>query len=165
MRPLLKLDYCRIGPFRVIHMVRHNVVRLDLGSSYSRLHPVFNVSLLTPYVDPVSAGRPSTASPSVMAPSVLPLLHCWRHVSGILDFQIRGRQAPEYLLRWVDSTPSDNTWVPLHNLLSDLDPYLLHFHSKYSSFAAKDLASVLWEVGVSRGYDKLGCWFDYVLGP
>lgn len=140
-RPSSKLDYRRIGPFRVVHMVGTNAARLDLGKAYSRLHPVFNVSLLMPYVDPLSTGRSAPVAPSlsIFDASPLPPIRDWRHVAGILDFRVRGKQSPEYLLRWVNGTPSDDTWVPLHDVSSDLDPYFLAFHQKYPSFSIPKL--------------------------
>lgn len=104
-QPLSKLDYWRIGPFWVVRMVGSNAAQLDLGCAYFR-HPL-----------------PST--------SPLPSLRDLCHVAGNLDFCVRGRPSPEYLLLWINGTPSDNTWVPLHDVCLDLDPYLLAFHARY----------------------------------
>lgn len=110
-------------------MVGANAARLDLGSSNSRLHPVFNVSLLTPFVDLVVAGRLPTGVPSLLGTSPLPPLQDWRHAAGILDFRVCGQQLPEYLLRWVNGTPYDDTWVPLH----DISVYLNFLFNGFSS--------------------------------
>jgi hypothetical protein len=48
-RPSDKLDYCRLGPFRVSTKVNEVAYRLDLPSSM-KIHPVFHVSLLEPYI-------------------------------------------------------------------------------------------------------------------
>lgn len=48
-RPNSKLDVRRLGPFSVVRMVGRNAAKLSLPKSYSRLHPVFNVSLLMPF--------------------------------------------------------------------------------------------------------------------
>lgn len=53
---------------------------------------------------------------------------------GILDFCVCVRQSPEYLLRWINGNPLDNTWVPLHDISLDPDPYLLAFHQRYPVF-------------------------------
>ena len=45
-----KLDYCYIGPFKVIRMIGLNAVELDIKKEYPLLHPVFNVSLIVRYV-------------------------------------------------------------------------------------------------------------------
>lgn len=75
-------------------MVGMNAAHLDLGSAYSRLHPVFNILLLTPYVDPETAGRPAPLLPMTSSSSSLPPLQDWRHVAGILDFRVRGCHLP-----------------------------------------------------------------------
>lgn len=111
-------------------MVGSNAVRLILGPSYSRLHPVFNVSLVSPYINPTLAGRPSPVLPAPLPSSLTPLRD-WRHVSGVLDFQIRGKTRAEYLLRWAGCPPSDNVWIPLQDISMELDPYLWEFHRRY----------------------------------
>lgn len=111
-------------------MVGTNAVRLHLRPSYSRLHPVFNVSLVSPYEDPAQAGRVVSHSPLVDF-SVSSPLRDWRHVASILDFCIRGRSRSEYLLRWVNGSPSDDSWIPLSDISRNLDPYLWEFHRRY----------------------------------
>lgn len=96
-RPSSKLDYKRIGPFQISQLIRSNAAQLDLGSSYRRLHPVFNVSLLTPYVSPSLGGQPASTAPTNSSP-LLVLIHQWSHVAGILDYQNRSKHRHEYLL-------------------------------------------------------------------
>lgn len=132
-RPSSKLDYRRIGPFRVAKLVGSNAVQLELGSTFHRLHPVFNVSLLTPYINPTIGGQPISTAPSLDQRS-LPPIHNWQHVAGILDYRSRGRIHHEYLLRWLYGNPADDTWVPLTDISTALDPYLLQFHARYPKF-------------------------------
>jgi hypothetical protein len=49
-----KLDYRFIGPFEVKKMVGKNAVELLIQKDYPKLHPVFNFSLVVPYVAPNS---------------------------------------------------------------------------------------------------------------
>lgn len=49
-RPNSKLDVRQLGPFCVRRMVGKNAAELESTSQFSRLHPVFNVSLLMPYI-------------------------------------------------------------------------------------------------------------------
>lgn len=73
-----KLDSRRIGPFPVDCMIGKNAVRLILPDEYSRLHPIFNVSLIMPY----------------FTDSVLP--------SGeLVASEISDAQAFEFLTDWV----------------------------------------------------------------
>lgn len=48
--PNSQLDVRRLGPFLVKRMIVKNAAKLELTTAYSRLHPVFNVSLLMPYI-------------------------------------------------------------------------------------------------------------------
>src|SRR5258708_39755141 len=64
--PSGKLDFHKIGPFKILHEVGKNVYRLLLPPSFSRLHPVFNVNLLKQYTDPSQyEGRLNIAHPSM----------------------------------------------------------------------------------------------------
>ncbi len=51
-RPAGKLDYQKIGPFKILYGVGKNVYWLALPTSLSHLHLVFNVNLLKRYTDP-----------------------------------------------------------------------------------------------------------------
>jgi hypothetical protein len=50
--PLSKLDFKRLGPFRIDLPMGHDVYCLILPSDLSRIHSVFHVSHLLPYIDP-----------------------------------------------------------------------------------------------------------------
>ncbi|KAI7950664.1 hypothetical protein MJO29_009338 [Puccinia striiformis f. sp. tritici] len=51
-RPSGKLDFKRLGPFRIESAISNDVYRLILPADLSRIHPVFHTSLLLPYIDP-----------------------------------------------------------------------------------------------------------------
>jgi molybdopterin converting factor small subunit len=63
-RPSDKLDYCRLGPFRVSKQVNEVAYRLDLPSSM-KIHPVFHVSLLEPYRESTIPRRLPAPPPSI----------------------------------------------------------------------------------------------------
>lgn len=75
-------------------MVWTNALPLDLGISYSRVHPDFNLSLLTPYMARGSAGWPLLLAPVSLVNGLAVLVRNWQHVVGILDFRVSGRQSP-----------------------------------------------------------------------
>lgn len=132
-QPSPKFDYRRIGPFQISKLIGSNAAQLSLGSSLRRLHPVFNVSLLTPYINPTLGGRPQSTAPTTPLSDTTPI-HQWSHVAGILDHCNRGKKHPEYLLRWLHGSPADDTWVPLSDISTNLDPFLLQFHHRYPHF-------------------------------
>ena len=51
-RPMEKLDYRKIGPYEVIEQQGKSSYLLKLPPSLKRLHPIFHVSLLEPYIHP-----------------------------------------------------------------------------------------------------------------
>ncbi|MBW0532279.1 hypothetical protein O181_071994 [Austropuccinia psidii MF-1] len=50
--PSGKLDFAYLGPFEVDSMVGCNAVKLRISHVYPKLHPVFNISLVSRYRDP-----------------------------------------------------------------------------------------------------------------
>jgi hypothetical protein len=110
-----KLDYRYIGPFKVLKMVGENAVRLDIACEYSKLHPVFNVSLLARYFSPgqlpgrgVLEGVKQTYYDSG---SVVD----WSKLQQILDARlVKGKACKgkfKFLLCWRNATPEEDTWV------------------------------------------------------
>src|SRR6185436_9448782 len=51
-RPSKKFDARYLGPFTIAKRIGKLAYRLDLPPSMARVHPVFNVSLLEPWVQP-----------------------------------------------------------------------------------------------------------------
>src|SRR5713226_5612635 len=49
-RPSKKLDYKKIGPFRILAKIGSNAYKLDLPPAM-RIHPVFHISLLEPHTN------------------------------------------------------------------------------------------------------------------
>ena len=57
-RPSKKLSHKWLGPFLVVEIVSSNAIKLKLPS-HLRIHPIFNVSDLRPYVPPSFPGQTS----------------------------------------------------------------------------------------------------------
>jgi len=63
-RPAKKLDYKKLGPFKILEKVNNRSYRLDLPKSY-KIHPVFHVSLLEQYQPDQIPGRAPRRPPPV----------------------------------------------------------------------------------------------------
>lgn len=128
-RPSQKLDFRRIGPFPVDRMIGKNAVRLILPAEYSRIHPVFNVSLIMPYFQKDSqVARSEIPNTDISDREALSYLVNWISVSLIIDHRF-SRGFHEYLLRSHSTTNEDDDfWVPLQQISTSLDPFIQRFH-------------------------------------
>ena len=126
-RPSDKLDYRKIGPFKIKAARGPRAFELDLPPTLSRLHPVFHVSLLEPYHDPTQiAGRLAPPPPPLhLDDEATPLLR----VDSILDCRRIGQRL-EYLVRWKDHDTADDSYVPLSDLSTELDEVIEQFHRR-----------------------------------
>ena len=92
-RPSAKLDVRRLGPFPVIGPVGSSAFRLELPPSI-RIHPVFHVTLLEPYVGNPFPGRDVPQPPPVIVDGDPE----WK-VASVLDSKfLRGKLY--YLVDW-----------------------------------------------------------------
>jgi hypothetical protein len=102
-RPNGKLDFKKLGPFRVNKVISDVNYQLELPDN-SRIHPVFHVSLL----EPAPAGaQPETDQEIDEEPEY--------EVEKILQ-QRTGQQGLEYLVKWKSYPPSENSWEPAIHL-------------------------------------------------
>lgn len=127
-RPCNKLDVRRVGPFRVDHMVGNNAVKLHLTPSFKRLHPVFNLSLISRFVPATDSSRESDL------PIITGLADEFLKdfaVTHVLDFCRSSSGADEYLLRFGDTSGLNDAWTPLSLLPPSLFPSLLDYHAAY----------------------------------
>ena len=79
LRPLKKLDWKNLGPFRIKEIISPHAYKLDLPASM-RIHPVFNVSLLRPAAENPVPGQRQEPPP----PTEVEGLEEWQ-VEDILD--------------------------------------------------------------------------------
>ena len=108
-RPSKKLDNRFLGPFRIIEAIGKQVYRLDLPKAYSRIHPVFHVSLLELY-----RWRPGE---KLLSPPAAELLLDGEEyeVEDILDVrQYRGKT--QYLVKWLGYLDWEKSWENESNL-------------------------------------------------
>lgn len=121
-----KLDYCFIGPFKVLGMVGENAVKVDIGREYPKLHPVFNVSLVLRYRKPSDFGRSFMSEGIKDAYYEEQKIVDWSKLGPVLDARLVGKRR-EYLLRWLHSTPGEDTWVSEEHIPVTFQPYLVKF--------------------------------------
>jgi len=106
-----------IGPFRVSQVVNPVAVRLLLPRHLRRVHPVFHVSCVKPFLrTPVRLPSP----PPVLVESA-PIYK----VHKIMDMRSRGR-GHQYLVDWEGYGPEERSWVPSRDVLdrSLIDDFL-----------------------------------------
>ena len=105
-RPSTKLDFKKLGPFKILNKVSSVNYRLQLPKN-SRLHPVFHVSLLEP-----ARGDTPIATDTELQPENELIEY---EVEKILDRRLVNRQE-QFLIKWEGYEPTDNSWEPVENL-------------------------------------------------
>jgi len=105
-----KLQPRFIGPFKVVREVSPVAYELELPRSLARLHPVFHVSLLKPYVRGVSARPPP---PPPLAEGV-----GFQHfeVEAIIAHRETRGAGRQYRVLWKGYPLHESTWEPEENL-------------------------------------------------
>lgn len=124
-RPNSKLDVRRLGPFRVRRMVGKNAAELELSKGFSRLHPVFNVALLMPFLTQEETVFPD---PQFTDEDFVTDFIDWAAVSYIIDYRCLTSDIHEYLIRDNDMTGLNDQWRLLTTLSPHLDQFLKQFH-------------------------------------
>ena len=121
-RPSSKLDVRRLGPYPVIGPVGNAAFRLRLPPSM-KIHPVFHVSLLEPYVANTFPGR-------VVPPPLAIQVDGFEEfeVNKILDSKILRRKL-YYKIDWVGYDQNDQSWEPAGNIHAELA--IATFHLKF----------------------------------
>ena len=111
-RPSRKLAPRFIGPFTIIACIGRVAYKLELPATL-KIHPVFHVSRLKTYKEPISYDprRETYERP----PPILVNNEEQYEVEKILDKRTYRRQV-QYLVKWQGYPDSDNTWIPLRDL-------------------------------------------------
>ena len=106
-RPSKKLDWKRLGPFKIAKRIGLQAYKLDLPPTMRHIHDTFHVSLL----DPV---KTTTLNPRHPPPP--PALYVkddyeYFEIENILDSKREGRRL-YYLIKWKGYPDSENSWEP-----------------------------------------------------
>lgn len=124
--PSSKLDVRRIGPFPVDCMVGTNAVKLLLPPALRRLHPVFNLSLITRYLPPESTDRASDLP--VVTRLVEEFLSA-NTATRVVGYRRSSTGLDEYLLHFGDDTGLNDVWTPLSSIPPFVFPALLEYQA------------------------------------
>ncbi|CAI7860874.1 unnamed protein product [Closterium sp. NIES-53] len=109
--PKLRPRYC--GPFRISHMITPIIAHLLLPAD-RYVSPSFHVSLLRPYI-PSTSQLSQNRLASMTRPPTEPVIT----PEKILSHRVRdprGARKVEFLIRWRDRTPTEDSWVPLDKI-------------------------------------------------
>ena len=108
-----KLNYKWLGPYVIEQVISHSAYRLKLPTSFSKIHPVFAVTLLRPFEGD------SIPEHQECHPPPPPLIICDSieeyKVEKILDSQILHRKV-EYLVCWKGYGVEEDEWHPIRDV-------------------------------------------------
>jgi transposase InsO family protein len=121
-RPSDKLDVRKLGPFPIAEAVNSRAFRLALPPSMARVHPVFHVSLLEPYVANDIPGRVAPPPPPVEIDG-----EAEYEVEAIVDSRIR-RGRFQYFVQWTGY--DEKTWEPPEHVQHAPDA-VNEFHTRH----------------------------------
>ena len=112
-RPSDKLDYKRLGPFKIKEKISTNAYRLDLPETM-RVHPVFHISMLEPVASDPLPLQVQVPPPPVIVDGELEI-----YIDEICDARhTRNPEQPQYLVKWTGE--QHLTWE-LYEVVKDLE--------------------------------------------
>ena len=124
--PSKKLDYNRLGPFKVLKQIGLQAYKIDLPFSFKHIHDTFHVSLLDLY----KATMPPHGLPPPLPPVYINDDKEFFEIETILDSRHICNRL-EYLIKWKGYPESDNSWEPFTYLKAQ--SYIKEFHKRNPS--------------------------------
>lgn len=121
-----KLRKKRVGPFKILKKIGDLNYQLELPQSMmeKNVHNVFHITLLTK--------APQSTMPGQKPPKPLPIIvdsEEEMEVQEILDSRLKNRKL-QYLVRWKDMDPSEDSWEPLEHL-KNAPEMVKEFHARH----------------------------------
>jgi hypothetical protein len=120
--PTLKFAPKRVGPFKIIKRIGEVNYKLELPDNY-RIHNVFHVALLSPYITTPEYGRPYEMPP----PDLIDGEEEWE-IESVINSR-KHRNKIQYFVKWKGFPMSDNSWEPADNLEHSAE-LVAEFHQK-----------------------------------
>jgi len=125
-RPCKKLDYKKIGPFKILAKIGTSAYKLDLPTSM-RIHNTFHISLLELYNDNKLPSQRSEPPPPIVIEGEPEY-----ELEEIVDSRLHYNKL-QYRAKWTGYSPEhDRTWYPADNF-ENADLAKRNFHSRYPS--------------------------------
>jgi len=123
-RPCEKLDYKKVGPFKILARIGTSACKLDLSASM-RIHNTFHISLLELYNDNKFPSPRSEPPPPIIIEGELEY-----ELEEIIDSRLHYNKL-QYRAKWTGYSPEhDKTWYPADNF-KNADLTKRNFHSHY----------------------------------
>jgi len=123
-RPCKKLDYKKIGPFKILAKIGTSAYKLDLPASM-RIHNTFHISLLELYNDNKLPSQRSEPPPPIIIEGEPEY-----ELEEIVDSRLHYNRL-QYRAKWTGYSPEHNkTWYPAENF-ENADLAKRNFHSRY----------------------------------
>lgn len=121
-----KLNYKKIESFEIVQKIDQSAYKLNLSISY-RIHPVFHVGLLEPYIENRFRNRYLEPPHSILIDEELEY-----ETEEILDSRYNKRKKIfQYLVKWkAYDNSKDNTWKSIDDVCHSAD-LIETFHARY----------------------------------
>ncbi|KAA1076696.1 hypothetical protein PGT21_016235 [Puccinia graminis f. sp. tritici] len=114
-------------------MVGKNAVELDIQRDYPKLHPVFNVSLVVRYQDPMVISDRGLACGSKFKYYSEDQVVDWAKIRVILDERVVSKGKIDYLVAWKGATVGENTWISEKHIPESAKCFVQSFKKIYES--------------------------------
>jgi len=123
-RPCKKLDYKKIGPFKILARIGESAYKLDLLPSM-RIHNTFHISLLEPYHDNKFSSQRAQPPPPIIIEGEPEY-----ELEQIIDSRLHYGKL-QYPAKWTGYPPEhDEVWYP-HEDFENAGIAKQQFHQKY----------------------------------
>lgn len=129
-KPAKKLDQKYSGPYSITELIGSHACRLQLPGTM-KVHDVFHVSLLKPFVPPSYPGQDEVRrSPT----EIIEEDEIHFEIANILNSRINGKtKSLEYLIEWAgyEGTDEETSWEPAANIDEGSSEKTDEFHARY----------------------------------